>query len=91
MTTIRGMKLTKAKKFLQDVLDYKQAVPFTKYTGAIGRHAQGKNMKAPGSKCRWPQKATTAILGLLLNAESNAEVNLPFFLRPLFDLFFCFF
>ena len=75
MTTIRGMRLFKAKRFLRDVLAYKQAVPFTKYTGAIGRHAQGKNMKAPGAKCRWPQKASKAILDLLVNAQANAEAN----------------
>jgi len=56
-------------------LDYKQIVPFTKFTGGVGRHAQAKNMKAPGSKGRWPQKATKVILDLLLNAEANAEVN----------------
>lgn len=26
----------------QDVLDYKRAVPFTMFTGGVGRHAQGK-------------------------------------------------
>ena len=46
---IKGMTLEKAKKFLEDVLEYKQAVPFTKFTGGCGRHAQGKlnaNIKA---------------------------------------------
>ena len=74
-TTIRGMALPKAKSFLEDVLEMKQAVPFTKYTGGVGRHAQLKNMKAPGSKCRWPQKATKVILDLLINAERNAETK----------------
>lgn len=26
----------------QDVLDYKRAVPFTMFTGGVGRHPQGK-------------------------------------------------
>lgn len=26
----------------QDVLEYKRAVPFTMFTGGVGRHAQGK-------------------------------------------------
>lgn len=30
---------------------------------------------SPGSKCRWPQKATRIVLDLVKNAESNAEVN----------------
>ena len=72
---IKGMTLEKAKKFLEDVLEYKQAVPFTKFTGGCGRHAQGKLRKAPGDKCKWPQKATKAVLDLLRNAEANAEVK----------------
>lgn len=27
---------------VQDVLEYKRAVPFTMFTGGVGRHAQGK-------------------------------------------------
>ena len=73
--TIKGMGLAKAKSFLEDVLQYKQAVPFTKYTGGIGRHAQGKLRKAAGDKCKWPQKATKIILDLVKNAEANAEVK----------------
>lgn len=30
---------------------------------------------SPGSKCRWPQKATRIVLDLVKNAESNAEVG----------------
>jgi large subunit ribosomal protein L17e len=73
---IRHMKLDKAKKFLEDVLQYKQAVVFTRFIGGIGRHAQGKLRKAPGDKTGWPQKATRIILDLLKNAEANAEVRL---------------
>mmetsp|Transcript_12415 Transcript_12415/g.37311 ORF Transcript_12415/g.37311 Transcript_12415/m.37311 type:complete len:114 (+) Transcript_12415:429-770(+) len=32
-------------------------------------------MKAPGSKGRWPQKASKIVLDLLTNAEANAEVK----------------
>ncbi len=53
----------------------KQCVPFVKYTGGIGRHAQAKQRKVPGSKGAWPQKATKVILDLLTNAESNAETR----------------
>ncbi|CAI5725873.1 unnamed protein product [Peronospora effusa] len=72
---IKGMPLNKAKSFLQAVLEYKQAVPFTKFTGGCGRHAQGKLRGAAGDKCKWPQKATKIILDLLKNAEANAEVK----------------
>lgn len=72
---IRGLKLAKAKKFLEDVLQYKQAVVFTRFAGGVGRHAQGKQSNAPGDKCRWPQKATKVILDLVKNAEANAEAK----------------
>lgn len=69
------MSLAKAKIYLGDVLQFKQAVPFVKFTGGVGRHAQGKLRNAPGDKCRWPQKATKVILDLLTNAEANAEMR----------------
>jgi large subunit ribosomal protein L17e len=72
---IKGMSLAKAKIFLQGVLDMKVAVPFTKFTGGCGRHAQGKLMNAAGDKCKWPQKATKIIFDLVKNAEANAEVK----------------
>ncbi|GMH55713.1 hypothetical protein TrST_g11605 [Triparma strigata] len=40
------------KKFMNEVLEFKSAVPFTKYTGGIGHHAQGKQVNAPGIACR---------------------------------------
>merc|ERR1739848_955377 len=69
------MKLPKAKAYLEDVLQYKQAVAFTKFTGGCGRHAQGKLRNAAGDKVRWPQKATKIVLDLLKNAEANAEMK----------------
>lgn len=62
---------------MEDVLQFKEAIPFTKYTGGIGRHAIGKKYKAPGDKVSWPQKATRTFLDLLRNVASNAEVS-PF-------------
>ncbi|EQC33641.1 50S ribosomal protein L22 [Saprolegnia diclina VS20] len=73
--TIKGLPVGKAKKFLEAVLEKKAAVPFTKFTGGVGRHAQGKTLNAPGDKCRWPQKATKIILDLVKNAEANAELK----------------
>ncbi|OQR92834.1 60S ribosomal protein L17-2 [Thraustotheca clavata] len=67
--TIKGLP------FLDAVLEKKAAVPFTKFTGGVGRHAQGKILNAPGDKCRWPQKATKIILDLVKNAEANAEAK----------------
>jgi large subunit ribosomal protein L17e len=71
---IKGLKLKKAQTYLSNVLQYKEAIPYTKYTGGIGRHAAGKQHKAPGDKVSWPQKATKSFLDLLRNIEANAEV-----------------
>lgn len=71
---IKGMKLNRAKTYLEEVLVHKSAIPFTKYTGGIGRHAVGKQYKAPGDKVAFPEKATRVFLDLLRNVESNAEV-----------------
>ena len=72
---IKGKNVGKAKQYLQEVLEYKSAIPFTKYTAGIGRHAVGKQYKAPGDKVGWPQKATKTFLDLLTNIESNATVK----------------
>merc|ERR1712105_114986 len=51
----------------------KGIVPFLRYNGGPGRHAQTKNCNASGSQGRWPKKSAEFLLQLLKNAESNAE------------------
>merc|ERR1711966_515251 len=63
----------KADKFMEDVIAFKSIVPFTKYTGGIGRKAMAKRHKAAGDKGRWPVKATVVVKDLLSNAVANAE------------------
>lgn len=70
---VKGMKLAKAKKFLEDVIEQKQSVAFRRFTGGCGRKAQSKQNNHPQS--RWPKKSAEFVLGLLKNAESNAEVK----------------
>ena len=70
-----GMNVQKAIKILDDVLEFKHIIPFVKYTGGIGRKAMAKQCKAPGSKGRWPVKATAVYRDLLRNALSNAETK----------------
>lgn len=72
---IKGRSVGKAKEYLQNVLEYKDGIPFTKYTGGIGRHSVAKKYKVCGDKIAWPQKATKVYLGLLTNIEANAEVK----------------
>lgn len=71
----RGMPVPKALKFLDDVLAYKAVVPFVCFTGGIGRKAQAKQSKTPGSKGRWPVKAVGVYKDLLKNAVANAETK----------------
>jgi large subunit ribosomal protein L17e len=70
---IKGMPVAKALKFMDNVLAFKSAVPFVKYTGGIGGAAQSKQMGAPGNRGRWPVKATAVVKDLVINAIANAE------------------
>ncbi|KAJ3008445.1 60S ribosomal protein L17 [Thoreauomyces humboldtii] len=71
--TISGMKLRKAVSFLGDVKEHKQAVPFRRFSGGVGRTAQAKVWGV--TQARWPAKSAEFVLGLLKNAESNAEIK----------------
>jgi large subunit ribosomal protein L17e len=70
---IRRMKLLAAIKYLENVIARKQAIPFRRFTGGCGRHAQAKQLNAPGSQVGWPVKACAYFLDILRNAEANAE------------------
>ncbi|KAI4343380.1 hypothetical protein L6164_010735 [Bauhinia variegata] len=71
---IRKLPLAKAKRYLEDVIAHKQAIPFRRFCGGVGRTAQAKNRHSNGQG-RWPVKSAKFILDLLKNAESNAEVK----------------
>lgn len=66
--------MVKAKRYLEDVLAHKQAIPFRRFCRGVGRTAQAKNRHSNGQG-RWPVKSAKFILDLLKNAESNAEVS----------------
>ncbi|KAJ3111828.1 60S ribosomal protein L17 [Phlyctochytrium bullatum] len=70
---IKGMKLNKAISYLNDVKVQKQAIPFRRFNGGVGRTAQAKVFGV--TQGRWPVKSAEVILGLLKNAESNAKVK----------------
>ena len=65
------MLVKKAQQYLNDVLEHKRCVPFTKYEGSTGRTGQAKEWGL--TKGRWPEKSVRIILSLLQNAISNAE------------------
>ncbi|TVY39495.1 60S ribosomal protein [Lachnellula occidentalis] len=62
---INGWKLQRAIKFLENVQEHKEAVPMRRYAG-----------KQFGvSRARWPVKSAEFLLGLLKNAEANADTK----------------
>jgi large subunit ribosomal protein L17e len=62
---IRGMTISNAKKYLNDVLLKRRCVPYTKYYGGIGRTGQASQFgKTLG---RWPEKSVKVVLGLVQN------------------------
>merc|ERR1719410_1111337 len=65
------MPLHRASKYLKNVVAHKEIVPFRRFMGGVGRHAQAKvHGTAQG---RRPLKSAEFLLQLLKNAESNAE------------------
>ena len=67
------MKIKKAINYYEQVLEHNQIIPFRKYNGGVGRHAQAKAFKCVFG--RWPEKSVNKLLSLLKNIHSNAEVK----------------
>ena len=66
---IRGMEIEEAKKYLEDVINMKKPVPFKRHNKKVG-HRRGLEGWPTG---RYPVKAASQILDVLINAEANAE------------------
>ncbi|TGO41280.1 hypothetical protein BHYA_0024g00590 [Botrytis hyacinthi] len=73
LSRIPGWKLQRAVKFLENVQEHKEAVPMRRYAGGTGRAAQGKQFGV--TRARWPVKSAEFLLGLLKNAEANADTK----------------
>merc|ERR1719198_2586262 len=54
---IKNMSLEKAKKYLEDVVDKKRAIPFRRYCGGVGRTAQAAAAGSTSGQARWPRKS----------------------------------
>ena len=63
----KGMKLKKAIHYMDNCLEHKQIIPFRRYTGGVGRHAQAKEFKH--TQGRWPEKSVRAGCFLRINFE----------------------
>jgi large subunit ribosomal protein L17e len=70
---IKGMLVTKAQQYLDQVLKHERCVPFTKFDGATGR--TGQALEFGITHGRWPEKSVKVVQGLLQNAKSNAETK----------------
>ncbi len=70
---IKGMTLQRAQKFLQNVIEKKEIVPFRRYKIGVKGKPQCNTWKVPVG--RWPKKSAEFLLGLLKNCESNAELQ----------------
>merc|ERR1711881_62236 len=68
---IKGKSLNRATTYLKNVINQKEIIPFRRFMGGVGRHAQSKVHGT--SQGRWPKKSAEFLLHLLKNAESNAE------------------
>lgn len=64
---IKGMKVSEARKFLESVVDMKQAVPYKRHNDSRGHR---KGCMAAGG---YPVLAAAEVLKVLRNAENNAE------------------
>ncbi len=64
--TVKGMKLERAKDYLENVILKKNAVPYRKFLDSVS-HKKGVG---PG---RYPVRAAKYVLETLTSAESNAE------------------
>merc|ERR1712061_706777 len=63
---IKGKSLNRATTYLKNVIAQKEIIPFRRFMGGVGRHAQAKVHGT--SQGRWPKKSAEFLLHLLKNA-----------------------
>jgi large subunit ribosomal protein L22 len=64
---IKGMKASAAKQYLENVIQFKQAVPMKSHNDSCGHR------KGPMAEGRFPVKVAQEFLKVIQNAENNAE------------------
>lgn len=69
--TIKGMMLSRAKEYLEQVIMLKAPVPFRRYNKKAGHRHGMQQWKFDAGK--FPEKSARMVYEVLSNAESNAE------------------
>ncbi|MHA1338659.1 MAG: 50S ribosomal protein L22 [Promethearchaeota archaeon] len=69
---IKSMKLQQAKRFLEEVIMGRQAVPFKRHKKKVG-HRKGIASQFKWASGRYPEKSARLVYEVLSNAEANAE------------------
>lgn len=70
---LQGMELAKAKRYLEDVIDHKRAIPFRRFCGGVGRTAQ-----VGWCCCSQPPGCAVLLLSRVSNSSAAAEGCLCF-------------
>jgi len=68
---IKGMNVDRAKRFLEEVINLKQSVPFRRHKKKLAHKKDLKQFKWYAGK--YPQKAAARIYEILSSVESNGE------------------
>jgi large subunit ribosomal protein L17e len=68
---VKGLKLKRAIRYMEEVLEHKQCIPYRRHTSHGSRASQAKVHGV--TLGRWPEKSVRHVLSLLKNALSNAE------------------
>jgi len=69
LRAIRGLRMDKARRLLEDVIALRRPVPFKRYIKGVGHRKQLEGWKIG----RYPVKAAKLLLKILKNAEFNAS------------------
>ncbi|KAH0577405.1 Ribosomal protein L17 [Spironucleus salmonicida] len=70
---IRGMSIPRAMKYLSNVLDHSEIVPFYKFHGGCSRHAEAKAWGI--NHGRFPEKSVAIVMDLLKQAAAHARAQ----------------
>ena len=67
------MLITKAEEYLNDVLEHKRCIPYSRFDHSVGRCSAAIQFGL--TKGRYPEKSVRFVLNLLKNVKSNAEAK----------------